>query len=95
MFKRARVYIGAGAYHAREKHWLNGWKTCWYTITFSYWDWYVDSITRLECNLWDFIKKTRKGMKTEIAIHRYSMSDGAGQIGRHIWSKMYNKEGEL
>ena len=95
MFRRARFYIGAGAYHAREKHWLKGWKTCWYTITFSYWDFYVDGITRLECGFFGFLKRTYKGMKTEIAVHKYSMSDGAGQIGRSIWNKTYNKEREL
>lgn len=86
-----KIYIGAAAYHAREKHWLRGWKACWYAVTFNYWDEYFGSVTRFECGVLGFLNRTRKGMKTEIAIHRYSMNDGAGQIGRYIWGKVFNE----
>lgn len=64
-----------------------------YKITFSYWDRYFHfdcGLSRFECGFLGFLKKTKQGLKTQIAIHRYSIDDGSGQIGRHVWSKTYN-----
>lgn len=64
----------------------------WYFISFSYWDWYVDGTTRLECGFWKFLSHIIEGVKCQVAIHRYNMKDGAGQIGRSIWYKYFNEK---
>ena len=65
-----------------------------YKISYSYWAFYVDGITRLECGPCEFIKHISKGRKCQVAIHRYNDNDGGGQIGRFVWEKYFNKKEE-
>jgi hypothetical protein len=60
-----------------------------FTLTFSYWCFYVNEITRLECNFWDFIKYLRNGIKCEIAIHRYNKKY-SNRVGKAVWIKKFN-----